>query len=709
MKYIVLDIETTGLSWKRDRLHGIALHDPKIAGSTYLQVESPEFQPFLSILQDPTIAKVGHNLRFDLRFLSRLCKVEGPLYDTMLMAQLVDENNSVGLKQLAERYLGKAAVASKAELDSLIGRAGLKHVGELCAADLSEERSGWFFDRIAKYAIEDVENTAKLFKLLGGKLRQLDANWREIRGVAKTPLDYLAEEAAAVEPALLAMELRGILLSPAAIEKTQWQVSQDLSKAETDIEDLCSGQIDLIEETLYEKEVSKRKSEKGKAKVQRSDPDFDTCFSLSSSQHVATLIYGHLDAPAEYRTSSGLYSTNEADLGKLRAEVQGDAALGRFLDLFSEYRRLQKLWTTYVAPDSGLLEHATDQRVHSLYLQAGSSKDGGKGGTATGRLSSQSPNMQNLPRNGGIRKFFVPDPGYVFVYADYSQVELRIAAHLSQDQALIQGYQDKLDLHAITASNVFRKPIAGISKEERQVGKTLNFALIYDASAWRLEQELGPLGYSVEDCEAMRRAFFAKYEGYDRYLKVELGKLKDMKMVISETGRVRRLPEVGYGTCLEWRGKQFKGTQEQFDALRNFPSEILSNSEAFERARKKYRHAIKQAYNFPIQSLSASITKRALATLCQKGYDLVTSVHDSIVVQVPLASAKLEAKLIQKILEQNYTLSIPLVADTKILTSLEESDILSIEDEESSNTQEKVDENPRNSNRSETLLASNTR
>lgn len=694
MSYIVLDCETTGLDWKSDALHGVAICTSN-GVSDYVTPDSPTWQSFLALLQDPAIAKVGHNLRFDLRFLSRFCKIEGALYDTMLMAQLVDENNSVGLKQLAERYLGKAATLGKAELDSVMGKAGVRHVGELCAADLSEERQGWFFDLIARYALEDVTNTHKLFHLLAGRLKDLDANWAKL-GSLVSPLKYLREEALAVEPSLLAMELRGILLNPAAISETRTSVMMDLAKVKENLLSLVAEEVDLIEESLYEKEVGKRKSEKGKAKVERSSVDYGTAFLLSSSQHVGHLIYTHLGGKAGRSTASGLPSTSDTDLSSLRAEGTEGSKLARFLDLFATYRSLQKLWNTYVAPDSGLLEFTSNGRVHALYLQAGSSKDGGKGGTATGRLSSQSPNMQNLPRKGGIKRFFIPDPGHVFIYADYSQVELRIAAHLSRDEELLAAYKNGLDLHVMTASAVFRT--SEVTKEQRQLGKTLNFAMIYDASAWRLEQELGPLGYSLQDCEAMRRAFFEKYAGYAAYLKAELRKLRDLKLVISETGRVRRLPDMSFESALQWNGRVFKGTQAQLEALKAHQGEAISGAEAFERARKRYRHAIKQAYNFPIQSLGASITKRALIALSKEGYDLVTTVHDSIIVQVPKEAAQEERQLVQHILEQEYKLSVPLIAETKILTSLEESDILSIGGR---------NEDKRNDDRSTQVLESN--
>ena len=274
-----------------------------------------------------------------------------------------------------------------------------------------------------------------------------------------------------------------------------------------------------------------------------------------------------------------------------------------------------------------------DGRIYAEYLQAGRGKEGSKGGTVTGRLSSRNPNMQNLPRGSEIKRFFIPDTAEdIFVYFDYSQLELRLAAHLSQDPLLIQAYKDNLDLHEITAKAI---------GADRQIGKSTNFAMIYDASAYRLSAMVNK---SVDECQHIINEFYKLYAGYKKYLQKQMRFMITNGLVVSEAGRTRRLPEV---------------------------RELPSNT-------KEWRHAIKQGYNFPIQSLGASITKRAMIELHRRKFKIVTQVHDSVVIQLPKNDVhKLEE--IQIVAETIYPLTVPLKVDIKLLTSLLESDKILIE------------------------------
>ena len=284
--------------------------------------------------------------------------------------------------------------------------------------------------------------------------------------------------------------------------------------------------------------------------------------------------------------------------------------------------------------------------------------------------------MQNLPRSGPVKGFFVPDPGSIFIYFDYSQVELRIAAHLSRDTELLNAYQNGLDLHKITASAVFGCSVDRITKEQRQVGKTLNFALIYDAAAYRLWEETSAGGgtYSVEDCEDMRRAFFKKYAGYAAFLKRVKAFIEANKCIYSETGRVRRLPDIEYGKGLNWGTRTWQGTKELRQGLLSRDPAPSTEQEIFILAKRAYKHALKQGFNFPIQSLGASITKRALIELNSLGFQIVTTVHDSIVLQVKEQDAH-QWRFAQKVMENIYPLSVPLIAEAKLLRSLDEGEL----------------------------------
>lgn len=681
-KLIAIDVETTGLDWKRDKLHGLGVAYEE--DETRYHAPSHVDRDTLALLRDPTVAKVGQNLRFDLRFLWKAgIEVAGPTYDTKILASLVNENMPHGLKQLAQKYLGSWSLEGKSELDSAISKAGLKHVGQLCALDMAEA-NGKYSHVIGKYCEEDCNNTYKLAYVLMEKILACHKAWKKL-GAVKTPWDYFKEEAMPLEAILLQMELKGIRIDFQAASILTERCQVEKASILDSLQKLAAPYIENVEKCLYENALSKRKSEAGKAKVLRSSEKYKTSFNWGSNAHLGHLIYKELGVPeglVNY-TNKGLPSTSDKDLGVIRHLTEPTTDVNKVLVALSSMKKVDKLLSTYIGNgEEGMLSKAHEGRLHPSYLQVGHSKEGGKGGTVTGRLSSQDPNIQNIPRSAGIKKFFVPDPGKVFVYADYSQLELRIAAHLSGDPELVNGFVKKLDLHMLTASDIFSKPAREISKEERQVGKTINFATIFDANAYRLMEELnkGGANYTVERCAEMREAFFERYHVYKDYLNEIKAFLVANGNLISETGRVRRIPEIAYGQYLQWRGRKFVGTDAMRLKLLHQPNEEITEAELFNRAKKKFNHAIKQGYNFPIQSLGASIAKRAMLALAASGADIVTQVHDSIIVQVQAHKAPLAARKMREVMETVYPLKVPLVAETKLLKSFDETDTITVSD-----------------------------
>jgi DNA polymerase-1 len=459
-----------------------------------------------------------------------------------------------------------------------------------------------------------------------------------------------------LEPVLLGMEEAGIAVSHKAISESQVLLGERLEKISADLIDIASDAVKKIEENLYLVALERRKSERGRASVQRSSEKYKTKFNWASSDHLAELVYDYYGAKPVYKTKTGKRAVGEQDLRNISRDLKEDSELTPILLALFEYRKVQKLVGTYV---EGITKRIENGRIHALYLQSGGgSRD--SGGTVTGRLSSQNPNLQNLPRGAGIKQFFVPDPGTVFVYADYSQLELRIAAHLSKDVELMQAYQDRADLHEKTAQTL---------NITRNSAKTVNFAMIYDASAWRLLQELSKSdsSYTIEDMQKMRKGFFSLYRGYKDYLFAVKSFVQQRGYIYSSFGRIRRLPDVVYGQYLDWDRTQLAP---------NTPPPLVEALQGggFQQAKKKFNHAIKQAYNFPIQSFGASLTKRAMIKLHSEGFKVATQVHDSIVIQVPQAQAEFAAKRMQKIMESIHILNVPLVAETKLLNSLEETD-----------------------------------
>lgn len=680
-RFIILDVETTGLSPHHDQLHGLGICWEEDE-SAYFPVNHLSLETdLLEWLADPDIAKVGHNLRFDLKFLAKAgVEVRGKLHDTKLLAQLVNENRPLGLKDLAAELLGVDSLEEKREIDRLCQAVRAKHVGDLCRLDLLDENKP-YYDVIAKYCKEDCNNTYKLFLLLGQQLKAIDLKWKAaFKGITCTPLDYYKDEAQPVEEVLLKLEQAGICLDSARVEEARAKLQEEGLNLLSHLEEACHEEIEVIQETLYNESRAKRLSEKGKAKVERTSEKYGTCFNWGSGDHLARLFYDRLQCPAGLvnKTKSGKRSTAEADLFRIQGLLSDEHRLKVVLDLYAKWKKLQKFLNTYIgSKEVGLLSHVVDGRIYADYLQVGRGKDAGAGGTLTGRLSSQNPNMQNLPRSGPVKRFFIPPPASVFAYFDYSQVELRIAAHLSQDQEFLNAYKKGLDLHAITASAIFHKDVANVTKDERQIGKTFNFALIYDAAAYRLWEELSACGasYSIEDCERMRKAFFQRYNGYKAFLGRIKSFVQEHYCVISPLGRVRRLPEIEYFDGLNWQTKTWQGSPELRKGLLLNPAERISEEERFQRAKKKAKHALKQAYNFPIQSFGASITKRALIQLHESGFKVVSTVHDSIIIELP--KAKVDSwRFAQRILQNAMSLSVPLVCEGKLLHSLDEADIV---------------------------------
>lgn len=629
MEYIVLDIETTGLSPVTDVIHGIGVAWPD--GSTDYFTE-PNAR-LVEWLRDPTKNVVGHNLRFDIKFIRRAgFEVNARLWDTKLLAQLINENQELGLKPLSLKYFGASSLDNKREIDRAVSSIDGKSVADLCRADIDSGYSR-FCELIATYCIEDCVNTHNLWEKLTVDIKAIDEKARNM-GLTATPLSHYLNETMPLELVLADMELAGIRVDVDMLKRYRSQILSENDSIMQQMLDISKEKIDEIEEELYGAVLSTKKSDRGKANVLRQSDKYGTRFNWSSADHLSKLFFEKFELPTGNveRTPSGRLSVSEDTFSLLAKDLDAGCPALPLLTLFARWKKNFKLLSTYTGEDKGLVSQLINGRIHSDYLQVGHGKESSQGGTVTGRLSSRRPNMQNLPRGSEVKRFFVPDPGNAFIYLDYSQLELRLAAHLSQDPLLIQAYREGLDLHQLTADAI---------GEDRQVGKTINFAMIYDASPWRLADILQR---SPEQCEPIIDQFYNQYKGYAAYLRTEKKKMLERGWLISETGRVRRLPE-----------------------LKSEP-----------RFSRPWKHAIKQGYNFPIQSLGSSICKRAMIVCWRRGFKLVTSVHDSIVIQAPAEACPGFLPEIVKIAETVYPCSVPIKVDAKILTSLHESDKLEV-------------------------------
>lgn len=308
-------------------------------------------------------------------------------------------------------------------------------------------------------------------------------------------------------------------------------------------------------------------------------------FNINSPKQLGVILFEKMGLPGGKKTKTG-YSTAADILEKLAPDHQ-------IISHILEYRTLAKLKSTYADGLSACIKE--DGRIHSTFNQTI---------TATGRISSTEPNLQNIPMRMElgrlIRKCFVPKPGYVFLDADYSQIELRVLAHLSGDENLIQAYQEAEDIHRITASKVFHVPFEEVTDLQRRNAKAVNFGIVYGISSFGLAQDL-----SITNKEAAKyiEEYFATYPGIKKYLDGLVAQGKEHGYVTTMFGRRRPIPELASSNFMQ----------------RSFGERIAMNS--------------------PIQGSAADIIKIAMnrvhRRLKEGGYEssLILQVHDELLIE----------------------------------------------------------------------------
>lgn len=340
-------------------------------------------------------------------------------------------------------------------------------------------------------------------------------------------------------------------------------------------------------------------------------------FNINSPKQVGELLFDKLKLdPKAKKSRTGQYSTSEEVLMALKEKHE-------IVGLILEYRELKKLISTYI---SALPEYiAADGKIHTTYNQTV---------TATGRLSSSNPNLQNLPirseRGKLIREAVIPDEGCLFLSADYSQIELRLLAHMSKDEHLLHAFRSGQDIHAATAARIFRKPIEEINKDERRKAKTANFGIIYGISAFGLAQQL--------DCpraEARQLIddYFAAFPGVIQYIEKQKEIARERGFAETLFGRKRYLPD------------------------------ILSNNATVR------SFAERNAVNAPIQGTAADIIKIAMVAIHRRLKEenlkaqMIMQVHDELNFNVPEAEVERVREIVVSEMQNAVHLSIPLIAD----------------------------------------------
>lgn len=347
-------------------------------------------------------------------------------------------------------------------------------------------------------------------------------------------------------------------------------------------------------------------------------------FNINSPKQVGEILFEHLQLDAKAKKSkTGQYSTSEEVLLALKSKHE---VVGMIL----AYRELKKLISTYISalptyikPDTG--------KIHTTYNQTV---------TATGRLSSSNPNLQNLPirseRGQLIRQAVIPDAGCLFLSADYSQIELRLMAHFSQDPHLVEAFRTGQDIHAATAAKIFNVPISQVTKDQRRQAKTANFGIIYGISAFGLAQQLD---CSRSEAKALIDGYFAAFPGVIEYIERQKELARQQGYAITLFGRKRYLPD------------------------------ILSHNATVR------SFAERNAVNSPIQGTAADIIKMAMVTihrrLKEEGLQtqMIMQVHDELNFNVPINEVDKVREIVVSEMQNVVHLSVPLIADCGVGTN----------------------------------------
>ncbi len=567
-KAFAIDTETSALnpheaeligmsfSWQRGRGYYVALNDNLAA--------LEEFRP---VLENASIEKIGHNLKFDLVVLLwQGIQVRGPFFDTMLAHTIIEPDQRHTMDYMSEAILGYTPVSIK----TLIGEKSDED-GQLSMLDIFDQKK----NEVSDYAAEDADITWQLSEKLRPRLKELGQE--KVAYEVEFPL----------LPVLAALEHEGVAIDTDALAK----ISASLA-----------GQIELLEDKIHDSAGEK--------------------FNLNSPKQLGEILFEKLkliDKPKKTRT--GQYKTDEQVLSGLEMHHPIVA------DILA-YREASKLKSTYVdaLPHSVLKKSS---RVHTQFEQLM---------TATGRLASNNPNLQNIPirteQGREIRTAFVPRSDEFRIFsADYSQIELRVMASLSGDPRMMGDFEAGLDIHTTTAARVYGVEIDGVLPEMRRTAKMVNFGIIYGITGFGLSQRLG---IPKKEAEVMIQEYFKQY-----------GKVKEWM-----DGATKFAQQHGYVQTLTGRRRYLRDINSRNWNVRN----------AAERT----------AINTPVQGSAADMIKLAMIAinraLRERGYrtKMLLQVHDELVFDLHGDETETVPNLVIECMKSALPLNVPIVVDTGI-------------------------------------------
>jgi DNA polymerase-1 len=342
-------------------------------------------------------------------------------------------------------------------------------------------------------------------------------------------------------------------------------------------------------------------------------------FNIASPQQLGKVLFEEMKLPAPFKYGKGKTISTAADI------LEGLATEHEVVRKVLEYRQLTKLKGTYVDALPALIDPAT-QRIHSSFNQTGA---------ATGRLSSFNPNLQNIPvkteLGREIRAAFVPREGWKLVVADYSQIELRLMAHMSGDPVLVEAFRNNEDIHTRTAAEVMGVPPMLVSRQDRNNAKAVNFGIVYGISSFGLSNQLG---ISRKEAETYIANYFKRYAGVRAFIDRTIEEVRRTGVTKTLLGRERPIPDM---------------------------SSKNPNARGF---------AERTAVNSPLQGTAADIIKMAMIRidrqLAGRESKLLLQVHDELVLEAPENEAEEVAALVKQEMENVYPLEVPLTVETCI-------------------------------------------
>ena len=559
------DTETTGFDIFNDRIVGMsfAVEPHKAWYVPFSEACTAEYAEIIRpIFENPRIAKIGQNVKFDLMVLRRLgVAVRGRKYDTMILHYLLDPESRHNMNTLAERYLNYRPI----EIETLIGK-GQKQL----TMDLVN------VERVKEYAAEDADVTLQLKQVLLPMVERIGLHDLYFE-IEEPMIEVLAD-----------IEMAGVRIDSAALAEYAVELNRTMAELEAAI------RTEAGEPTL----------------------------NINSTRQLGEVLFAKMRiAEKPKMTKTKQFCTDEEYL-------QTFAHKHRIVDLILEYRGVKKLLSTYVEALPQLVNRTTG-RIHTSFNQAV---------TATGRLSSTNPNLQNIPvrdeMGRRIRKAFIPsDDDHLLLSADYSQVELRLMAHLSGDESLIAAFEHGEDIHAATAARLFGKPLEEVTPEERRRAKTANFGIIYGISPFGLSQRLE---IPRKEAKEIIDGYFRSYPKVKEYMDRVVEKAREEGFVATIFGRRRYLNDISSHNAVA------RGLAER------------------------------NAVNAPIQGSAADIMKIAMIDVHRRfaaegiRSRVILQVHDELVVDMLRAEQEQVVRIVTESMESAARLKVRLVADAGV-------------------------------------------